>query len=48
MPWLFTGALVRLWCPCLLPQGVFPTPEYSVSEEARTPNVHSRQGEGAR
>lgn len=28
--------------------GVFPSPEYSVSEEARTPNVHSRQGEGAK
>ena len=28
--------------------GVFSTPEYSVSEEARTPNVHSRQGEGGK
>jgi hypothetical protein len=27
---------------------VFDVPEYSVSEEARTPNVHSRQNEGAK
>eukprot|EP00195_Chlamydomonas_chlamydogama_P016328 CAMPEP_0202898008 /NCGR_PEP_ID=MMETSP1392-20130828/6618_1 /ASSEMBLY_ACC=CAM_ASM_000868 /TAXON_ID=225041 /ORGANISM="Chlamydomonas chlamydogama, Strain SAG 11-48b" /LENGTH=127 /DNA_ID=CAMNT_0049583803 /DNA_START=56 /DNA_END=439 /DNA_ORIENTATION=- len=27
---------------------IFEVPEYSVSEEARTPNIHSRQGEGAR
>jgi hypothetical protein len=28
--------------------GVFAMPEFSVSEEARTPNMHSRQGEGAK
>jgi hypothetical protein len=27
---------------------IFAKPEASVSEEARTPNVHSRQDEGAR
>ncbi|KAG1677938.1 hypothetical protein FOA52_001356 [Chlamydomonas sp. UWO 241] len=27
---------------------VFDMPEYSLSEESRTPNAHSRQGEGAR
>lgn len=27
---------------------VFAVPEYSLSEESRTPNSHSRQGEGAR
>lgn len=29
-------------------EGVFKPSEYSLSEEARTPNVHSRQNEGAR
>lgn len=27
---------------------IFEEPEYAVAEEARTPNVHSRQNEGAR
>ncbi len=29
-------------------EGVFKPSDYSVSEDARTPNVHSRQSEGAR
>eukprot|EP00877_Chromochloris_zofingiensis_P002295 jgi/Chrzof1/12066/Cz06g20050.t1 len=29
-------------------QQVFKSPNYSVSEEARTPNIHTRQNEGAR
>jgi hypothetical protein len=29
-------------------QQIFKQSDYMVSEEARTPNVHSRQGEGAK